>query len=292
MKTIFYNTGLTLIFIFTAGSSYGQEPVRTGETPATTEAVPTSFRDMQIVAGQVSDARKNDRIKIGAYEFTATVPSYMQGLQKISTDAGIASDRNEVKEGHKLEVLYEADGYVYFNYWQFKDEALKTKWNSNTFRMDSGLFEQLTKPLYRRYKGARLGGYTVPFRIRSFDDFEFESSLSLQANAVFGFGSRDSQESMVDFSAGIGVTSINLNEKNSDVTEERSATAFTTSIGTVVKFSQFVNFGVFLGMDILGQQDKAVNWKYDEDVWVGLGFNITFTEITTDKSATGNDQDE
>ena len=63
------------------------------------------------------------------------------------------------------------------------------------FVLPTSDFNQLTKPVYKKYKGARVGAYTIPFRLRGIGkDFDFESSLSLSANMIFGFGSYYSQE--------------------------------------------------------------------------------------------------
>ncbi len=143
-----------------------------------------------------------------------------------------------------------------------------------------------TKQLFQRYKGAKVGAYTIPFRLRgSGDNFDFEASLSLQTNLVVGFGKKESQESWFDVSAGIGVTSINLTEDNSNVTENRTATALTLSLGTVFKFDEFANLGIFIGGDFLGKSDRSVDWVYNKNLWIGVGLNISFTRVETDEPA-------
>ncbi len=159
-------------------------------------------------------------------------------------------------------------------------------YNGTIFSMPYKNFVDITAPLYRRYKGCEVGVYTIPFRIRgSGKDFDFESSLSLQSNIVFGFGTLKKAESWFDLSGGIGLTGVSLNAKNSEVTEDRTATAFTASIGGVFRFNRWANMGLFLGYDWLGAKDRNVNWKYNGDVWIGLGINISFNSIKTDDNS-------
>jgi hypothetical protein len=173
----------------------------------------------------------------------------------------------------------------------FTDNPKANKFNGNVFELPSEYFKKITQPLFSRYKGTSVGVYTIPFRLRgSGDDFDFESSLSLQANLVAGFGKRTNESSWIDLSLGIGLTGVNLNSNNSNVTDQRTASAFTVSSGIVLKPSKYANIGLFLGWDNLGVNDKDVDWVHNGNLWVGLGINISFNTITTDQSATGDSQ--
>lgn len=160
------------------------------------------------------------------------------------------------------------------------------RYNGKIFSMPYTKFIDITCPVYRRYKGCQVGAYTVPFRLRGIGGiggkFEFESSLSLQSNVVFGFGTYKSPESWFDLSGGIGLTGVSLNSKNSSVEKERTATAFTTSIGAVLKFNRWANMGLFVGCDWLGAKDREISWHYNGDLWIGLGINISFNSIKTE----------
>lgn len=161
------------------------------------------------------------------------------------------------------------------------------QYNDKIFSMPYKKFMDITAPLYKRYKGCQVGVYTVPFRLRGTGkDFDFESSLSLQSNIVFGLGTLKKPTSWVDLSGGIGLTGISLNSNNSDVLENRTATAITASLGAVFKFNRWANIGLFGGWDWLGAKDRGVNWKYNGDFWIGIGINISFNSIETDKSLT------
>lgn len=231
---------------------------------------------------------KKDTITLlkGSYYFINSVPKLVS--PQFLDDS--KSNREEIKEDYKITVLYEKDDRIYFKYWNFKDNAnLVAKYNNDkVFNLTKEEFQQLTKPLYRRYKGAKVGAYTIPFRLRDVggDNFDFESSLSLQANLAFGYGNRTDQESWIDGSFGIGLTGVSLNDKNSLVTSDRTASAFTVSLGVIVKPAKYANIGIFLGKDYLGKKDQEAEWKYDGKTWLGLGINVTFDEIKTTKSAT------
>ena len=80
------------------------------------------------------------------------------------------------------------------------------------------------------------------------------------------------------------MTSVNLNELNSNVESDRTASAFTISLGAVVKPAKFANIGLFIGWDSLNAYDEEVRWEYNGKTWVGLGLNISFNEITTSAS--------
>jgi hypothetical protein len=148
--------------------------------------------------------------------------------------------------------------------------------------MPKAQFFYSTDQRFQRYKGAEVGVYTVPFRLRGGgDDFDFEAALSLQANIVFGFGRKDSSKSWLDLSAGIGITSINLDEQNSNVTENRTASALTLNLGAVAKPAENANIGIFIGGDFLGKNDRQVDWVYNRNVWIGIGINISFNKIET-----------
>lgn len=194
----------------------------------------------------------------------------------------------EVTQGYKIKVLYEKNGNVYYRYWNFRDSTKQKKYNGDKiFRMEKNNFVETTQPLYSKYKGAKVGAYTVPFRLRGIgsEDFDFETALSLQANVAFGFGKITQENSCFDVSWGLGLTRVDLNSKNSLVTENRTATALTTSLGIVIKPEKYVNLGVFIGWDFLGKNDQDIKWIYNNKPWLGVGINISFDEIKTDKSA-------
>ena len=107
----------------------------------------------------------------------------------------------------------------------------------------------------------------------------------MQGNLVFGFGSIYKQDSWFDASIGLGLTGVNLTNKNSNVIEDRTASAFTFSLGGVIKPAKYANIGIFIGWDFLGQNDNEVDWKHDGNTWIGLGINVSFSEVKTEKTA-------
>lgn len=231
-------------------------------------------------------------IKSGIYEFKVTFPKSMEVQEELNVpdDAKYVS----IKQGAKIKVQFsDTDDYIYYTYLTYTDTELKAKYNflndnseeTRVFRIKKDQFSQITKPLYSRFKGFKAGAYTVPVRLRGVgNDFDFESSLSLTANFIAGFGSKYKQDSWLDTSIGVGISSIQLDSINSNVTADRSAAAFTLSFGAVIKANQYANIGLFLGWDTLGLNDNSVEWKYNNKPWIGVGINITFNELSTDKS--------
>jgi len=233
----------------------------------------------------------NDTIKLqsGSYEFKSTIPQQNSAQKNISDTTSI-----KIVKKQKVTLLYELNDLIYFQYWHFEDPELKVKLNANKiFSLPKTDFEKLTIPLYSRYKGANVGTYTIPFRLRGIgsSEFDFESTLSLQTNVVFGFGTRYKKESWFDASMGIGLSGININSKNSKATDERTASAFTISIGGLVRPSKFANLGIFMGWDFLAQNDREVDWIYNGKPWLGIGINVSFSEIKTENAAKGYKQE-
>lgn len=249
-------------------------------------------------------SQESDSLR-GNFEFTQTIlPNISNQVKyeasKDSANKGVLITKSEkqipLSRGYKVSVIKTDSNLVYYRYWKFNgndslNTELRGKYNDNgaVFTMPIKDFKQITRPLYPRYKGATAGAYTVPFRLRGlFDDFDFESSLSLSANLVVGLGTRHKQESCIDLSIGFGLTNVNLNEKNTKgtVTENRSVSAFTLSFGILAKPSNKVNIGVFGGSDFLGLNDRDVNWIYDGKFWLGLGININFNSIDNPENST------
>jgi hypothetical protein len=198
------------------------------------------------------------------YVFTSTVPLTM-ALDKNYADMNVANDEF-------ITVVEDDCDLVQF----------KIKGDVNVYTIEKAKFLYNTEVRIRRYKGVEVGVYTIPFRLRGDDDnFDFESALSLQTNIAFGFGTKESEESWFDASVGIGLSSINLDNNNSKVIESRTASALTLSTGFVFKPAKNANIGIFFGGDFLGQSDKEIDWKYDKNLWIGIGINISFNKIET-----------
>ena len=229
-------------------------------------------------------------IKKGSYAFTETVPKSFSNHKIFGDKINDINDEN-IKYGHDIRVIKIDGDTVYYKYWIFNNDSISNIYNGlnkdKVFIMLKGEFNDLTRPIYNRFKGTTVGAYSIPFRLRGKgDNFDFESSLSLQANMIFGWGSKYKENSWFDGSFGIGLTKVNLTEKNSDIEKNRSASAFTFSIGGVVKPSPMINGGIFIGWDFLGANDRDVNWIYNNKTWIGLGINISLNEIKTDNTKT------
>lgn len=242
---------------------------------------------------------ENDTITTvnGSFYFKQSLPEEVSPQKQEFRENKRAVGKADIEEGYRISTLYKKEVSkgkydIYYKYWKFPElsgadnkVSKASIYNGNIYSMPEDKFIQLTSPLYRRFKGFSVGAYTVPFRLRGIGgkDFDFESSLSLQSNFIVGWGSAKSKRSWFDVSVGLGVTGVNLNSKNSLVTQNRTATALTVSLGALLKPTNYVNVGVFIGQDYLGERDKDVNWKYNGKTWIGLGVNITFNELRTNE---------
>ena len=219
----------------------------------------------------------------GSYKFTRSLPAEASTQLKNNS----IQDSVSVPSGAKVSVMYQSQGKVYFKYWYYGEGTSSfNKYNANDmyFTMERDIFLENTVKLYRFYKGASTGAYTIPFRLRGIGgDFDFESSLSLQGNIVFGFSPRTYNYSLVDFSLGVGITGVKLNSINSEVARPITVAAFTTSIGLIYKPAEYANVGVFIGWDSLGGDDRNLQWDYNNDMWLGVGINVTFAKVETNK---------
>lgn len=226
----------------------------------------------------------------GNYYFTKSVIKDFSNQKEYVPDTKSSGDTYEITRNYKIEILRADNEDVYFRYIPFTSNAeLKTRLNGTEnekiFLLPRAEFVQYASPLYPNFKGVEVGAYTIPIRLRGHGDtFDFESSLSLSANMIFGWGSQYSDHSIFDASFGIGITKINLTNKNSDVESNRTASAFTFSLGGVFKPKPMINSGLFLGWDFLGANDRDVNWIHNKKMWLGLGINISLNEVKTDKT--------
>ncbi len=225
------------------------------------------------------------QVKLGGnYSFLVSMPQAYSHVEQIS-----GSGLPNIKKGYKINVVYVNDDEVIFKYWHWSNDSTQNARYYGTedapylYSMAVNDFEKLTRPVYNRFKGFEIGAYTVPYRLRGLaqgsDKFDFESSLSLQANFIFGWGSRYQAQSQYDVSFGLGLTKIELSPINSGINEERTASALTFSLGGVWKPTPVANVGMFLGWDWLGAKDQNVNWTHDGRVWMGIGINVSFNAL-------------
>jgi hypothetical protein len=210
----------------------------------------------------------------GNYFFTK---NRFESLSQQRALADTTSAPVDIYRTHKIRVEKVDSQNVYYTYWKFDKPEDSAIYNDKVFVLPLEEFNDITAIRYNRRKGWRVGVYTVPFRLRGIgEDFDFESSLSLLANLVWGYGNEYEPVSKWDFSVGIGLTGAKLTSKNSNVLADRTANAFTTSAGAVYKFNDYANIGAFVGFDFLGSSDKEVAWKYNKKPWLGVGINIAF----------------
>lgn len=231
------------------------------------------------------------------YSFITSKSKLMSTQRKIATIANWQNGSIEAIPANGRVRIEAFDSekvvYTYLNYDKNNQTGEYNLYNNGdpVFSMPINDFVQSVHPLYNAMKDPVIGLYTIPFRFRGHSEtFDFESSLALQTNIVFGFGNRSKAESFLDVSAGIGLSSINLSPKNSNVSADRTASAITVSGGVLWKPTRFTNIGLFIGSDFLPAKDRNVNWIYAGKLWTGVGINISFNKVDTDRTSNTNKQ--
>lgn len=202
---------------------------------------------------------------------------------------------NEViDEGLVVRALYIEDGDVLFSYWPFdKDDprdqiyAPKTK----VFSLPIEAFSKLTTERFDRFMGYSIKPFTVPIRLRGVGttNFEFETNLSIGSSISTGYRYNPIKENRYfEFSAGLGITKVNLKPSNSNLEEETlSPAAFTIALGILGHYDR-VNAGIFFGWDSLsGEEQIKYEWIHNKELWIGLGINIGLENQSNDKQKEG-----
>jgi hypothetical protein len=243
---------------------------------------------------------QNNTIETNKQYYFITTLSSADSAGKFSAGSLTCS----ILKNHIVQVVKNDGTTVTFKYLTFnKDTNLKTLYNGNSgdkeFEMSIENFNFYTKPYFNRWRGWKVGGYTIPVRLRSKDDnFEFESNLSLGANLIKGINfSRYGDLGHIDLSIGFSLTKVNLNADNSNLKlvspelETLSPGALTFSIGATVELVKNVNFGVFTGWDFIdGAEQKRLRWIHNKKPWIGIGINITFNDNQSANTSSKNTQ--
>lgn len=207
------------------------------------------------------------------------ITSFAQTQYKIG-EVFIMKEQKELKDKSNKPLMADKDDVLEIIGIDCNDYTVKNHSNDSIYKMSSTELLLNGESKTKRFKGAQVGIYTIPFRLRGGgDSFDFETSLSLQTNLILGFGRWDKEKSWFDASIGLGISSINLNSSNSNVIEDRTASALTASFGAVVKPVENVNFGLFIGGDFLNKNDRKTDWVHNGNLWIGLGINISFNKI-------------
>ena len=232
----------------------------------------------------------------------------------------------QYKEDHKVKIVDTTNtDTIHFVYLKFKkgihSKSLNEKYyfkeneitakrkgdqNSSNFdqkdlkihKMSRSIFKKVTSQYhyYHRFKGVKAGLFTVPFKLR-INDFDFEQNVNLGMSVSFRFRMNRKVENdwLLSPTLGIGLSTVKLNPKNSNISEDsenanRTASAFSLSSGIVIELKESINLSIQYGFDFLGNDDKNVNWKYDRKSWIGLGINIGFpiSENETENENTEN----
>lgn len=236
-----------------------------------------------------SQNNEETEIKLGNYIFTSSFETkvitdfYGTTISKTSTIHRANSIVNAIK------IINDSVIVQYYKAKELsnkKQESKGQKFNSTFYENDNQLkyykikiddFKKVTTYYYNRYKGVAAGIYSVPFKLR-FNDFDFEQNLNvgISIGCQYRISKKIDHRWFLEPNIGIGLAKINLNSKNSDVQDSRTASAFSLSSGLILHFSKTINAGCFVGWDFLSNTDSDTNWIHNGKTWLGLGINIGF----------------
>lgn len=141
---------------------------------------------------------------------------------------------------------------------------------------------------YHRFKNIKAGMFTVPFKLR-LDDFDFEQNVNLGMSLSFRFRMNRHYDNdwLISPTLGIGISTVKLNAKNSNLEansddNNRTASALSLSAGILVELKENINLSLQYGFDLLGNDDKEIEWKYNKKPWLGVGISVGFPITKSD----------
>ena len=254
----------------------------------------------------LASSLKGQDLEVGnSYIFTAN-DSSLDANEKMKLGPGGAlptsndgSVQSRVIKGHKVKIERLKGDKVYFTYWNFPNGKYKEAYNeagpllpTRVFTLDQSVFEEITDPLFKTFRGVAFGTYTIPGRVRwsrrspgKEDDLtEFDGNFDLNANLGLDFGLNPRWEyPTLGGSIGLGLTQVNLNESNSDLGSEDFAnvdvltlSAVTLTGGARATLVKNVSVGVFVGFDWLSSADQKTGWAFHDKAWLGFGLGVRF----------------
>ncbi len=243
-----------------------------------------------VMSAQAQKQITNTKIEFGNYIFTSdfqtnyTTDFNGEKIQEERIIHHIGSIINAIKVVNDTTVIIQ---YYKSKSYANNDNKIKgNTFNEKYFKSDNILkyfkikiddFLKVTTKYYSLYKGASAGFYSVPFKLR-FNNFDFEQELNigLSIGAQYRLSRKLKDRWILEPNIGVGLAKIDLNSKNSNVDESRTASAFSISSGLLLRFSKNINAGLFVGWDFLANEDSDTNWEHDGKAWLGIGINIGF----------------
>lgn len=244
-----------------------------------------------VMFGQVDEIKVDGNYFFNDYSSYNNANSKIIGTLTAQANVDFATLNLGVEKPSVKVVSIDANGIVTFKYRMFKDVALKNKFNGNGeklyYKMTVSEFKKMMSVYYDRLEW-KVGFFAVPYKLR-FNDFDFESDISLGANlsAKFRFNRmREDGFALEPVIFGLGISKINLDEFNSRIDAPGSSNAFTINSGLLIHVNGKINFGIFYGADFLAKRDNSkYDWKHNGNGWLGAGLNISFSETNPNKGS-------
>lgn len=194
---------------------------------------------------------------------------------------------------YKLFVKSIQDDIVYFEFWDFNNpetnKIVNGINNDQVYSLPLSEFRKIVSPIYNRVDW-RVGIYTVPFKLR-FDDFDFDANVNIGTNIGAKIRVDRSIENGVSLEPifGFGLSSIKLDDSNSNAISATNVSAFTLNTGVLLHMTNEINVGLTYGWDNLsGKDQQNYSWKHNGKGWVGLGINVAFSKPAKNTGDRGN----
>lgn len=157
------------------------------------------------------------------------------------------------------------------------DQSKNTK-ERKYFLMKQSDFESKTKKYYPLSLNPSLsfGTALLPIKLR-FNQFDYSKDFTIGPTIGSKWRASRYNENYINLLFGIGITSVTLDSATTQGTILKTSdrSAITPSVGLLFEFENNVQFGIFVGWDLLSSKEQT-NWVYDKKPWlsVGLGYSI------------------
>lgn len=167
----------------------------------------------------------------------------------------------------------------------------QTVWGNEYFALKREFFNVSTARVYTEgipSIGFALGFVTMPVKIRTGENYDFEPTLSLGATAGAKIRLSHHYPNYLNILLGASTSTVNIDSFSTRgaIREViKNILVFSTSVGVVLEFSK-AQIGLFFGRDLMGKSNNAkYNWIYQGKPWITLGFGFTIFTLNDKQSA-------
>lgn len=156
------------------------------------------------------------------------------------------------------------------------------------FQIPKTSFPGITKRIYKRFNPV-LGVLAYPFKYYPQDRGKFDKSFSISMTGGYSYLiHRTIPDQSFAFTLGVGLSSITLNDKNSELTEDQELSAATVSLN-LIYIHERLQLALSFGTDkLIGGNDNG--WNRDGNLWLGFGVGVNIFTIHKPSTETEGEQ--